>query len=151
MVYYILIIKQFFYLSPFPPVGRNGCQPERRLFSLIKIENHLGTIDISHEYFVNIVGHTATECFGVAGMSVSGPAQGIRNVLTRKQDNIDKGVRVRCADGALTIDLHIVVTYGVNIPAIVKSIVNKVRYVVEDSTGLHVSKVNVFVDSMKVQ
>ena len=118
---------------------------------MIKIENHLGTIDISHESFVNIVGRTATECFGVAGMAVSGPAQGIRNVLTRQQDNLDKGVRVRCIDGALIIDLHIVVTYGVNIPAIVKSIVNKVRYVVEDSTGLHVSKVNVFVDSMKVQ
>ena len=84
-------------------------------------------------------------------MAVSGPAQGIRNVLTRQEDNLDKGVRVRCIDGALIIDLHIVVTYGVNIPAIVKSIVNKVRYAVEDSTGLHVSKVNVFVDSMKVQ
>ena len=50
---------------------------------------------------------------------------------------------------SLAIDLHIVVTYGVNIAAIVKSIVNKVRYTVEEATGIQVRKVNVFVDGMK--
>jgi len=45
--------------------------------------------------------------------------------------------------------LHIVVTYGLNISVIVKSIVNKVRYTVEEATGLEVKKVNVFVDAMK--
>ena len=42
--------------------------------------------------------------------------------------------------GRLSIELHIVVTYGVNIAAIVKSIVNKVRYTVEEATGLEVEK-----------
>ena len=59
----------------------------------------------------------------------------------------------RCRNGGkhgfLVIDLHIAVTYGVNIAAIVKSIVNKVRYTVEEATGLQVAKVNVFVDDMK--
>jgi len=41
------------------------------------------------------------------------------------------------------------VTYGVNIGTIVDSITNKVRYTVEQSTGLGVKKVNVFVDGMK--
>ena len=36
-----------------------------------------------------------------------------------------------------------------NISAIAKSIVNKVRYTVEEATGLRVRKVNVFVDGMK--
>ena len=40
-------------------------------------------------------------------------------------------------------------TYGVNIAAIVDSIVNKVRYTVEQATGLAVKKVNVFVDGIK--
>ena len=44
--------------------------------------------------------------------------------------------------------MHIVISYGLNISAIVQSIVNKVRYTVEESTGLEVKKVNVFVDSM---
>ena len=46
------------------------------------------------------------------------------------------------------VDLHIAVTYGLNISSIVKSIVGKVRYVTEQATGLQVAKVNVFVDEM---
>lgn len=115
---------------------------------MIKIENHLGTIEISQDYFAKLVGHAASECFGVAGMVFSTPSQGIRSALTKK-DVADKGVRVRVGGGCLYIDLHIAVTYGVNISAIVKSIVSKVRYTVEEATGFEVSKVNVYVDAMK--
>ena len=101
---------------------------------MIKFENHLGSIEISQDYFANLVGHAASECFGVAGMV---------------DEAQDKGVKVRTVAGGLVIDLHIAVTYGVNIAAIVKSIVNKVRYTVEEATGLQVAKVNVFVDDMK--
>ena len=67
----------------------------------------------------------------------------------KKDEAQDKGVKVRYVGGGLVIDLHIAVTYGVNISAIVKSIVNKVRYTVEEATGFQVAKVNVFVDDMK--
>ena len=36
-----------------------------------------------------------------------------------------------------------------NISAIAQSIVNKVRYTIEEATGLTVKKVNVYVDEMK--
>ena len=94
-------------------------------------------------------GKAVSECFGVAGM-VSSPAQGLRAAIAGK-DTPDKGVRVRAAGDGLVIDLHIVVTYGMNISVIVKSIVNKVRYTVEQATNLDVAKVNVFVDSMKTE
>ncbi|MBC8584666.1 Asp23/Gls24 family envelope stress response protein [Youxingia wuxianensis] len=116
---------------------------------MINIENELGSIEISQEYFANLVGKAASECFGVAGM-VSSPSQGLRSAALGK-DVPDKGVRVRTSGGGLVIDLHIVVVYGMNISAIVKSIVNKVRYTVEQATGLDVAKVNVFVDEMKTE
>ena len=116
---------------------------------MISIENQYGTIEISQEYFSNLVGKAVSECFGVAGM-VSSPAQGLRAAIAGK-DTPDKGVRVRAAGDGLVIDLHIVVTYGMNISVIVKRIVNKVRYTVEQATNLDVAKVNVFVDSMKTE
>lgn len=58
-------------------------------------------------------------------------------------------MNVRSNGTDLTIDLHIFVTYGVNISAIVDSIVNKVRYTVEQATDLAVKKINVFVDGIK--
>lgn len=115
---------------------------------MIKFENHLGAIEISQDYFANLVGHAASECFGVAGMVESTASQGLRYIL-KKDEAQDKGVKVHTVAGGLVIDLHIAVTYGVNISAIVKSIVNKVRYTVEEATGLQVAKVNVFVDDMK--
>ena len=105
---------------------------------MIKFENHLGAIEISQDYFANLVGHAASECFGVAGMVESTASQGLRYIL-KKDEAQDKGVKVRTVAGGLVIDLHIAVTYGVN----------KVRYTVEEATGLQVAKVNVFVDDMK--
>lgn len=116
---------------------------------MIRLENHLGVTEISHDYFANLIGKVSSECFGVSGMMVSSPAQGLRSLL--KKDTMDKGVRVRNIGGKLIVDLHISVMYGVNISAIVKSIVNKVRYTIEDATGLAVSKVNVYVDAMKTE
>lgn len=117
---------------------------------MIRIENHLGKIEVTNAYFANLIGHAVSECFGVSGLVNSTPAQGLRSILLR-QDIPDKGVRVRNSGGELVIDLHIAVTYGVNIAAIVKSIMNKVTYTVEAACGLTVAKVNVFVADMKLQ
>ena len=117
---------------------------------MIRLENHLGIIEISQEYFANLIGHAVTECFGVSGMVVSTASQSLREIITRS-DLPDKGVKVRNVSGKLVVDLHIVVSYGVNVSAIVKSIIHKVRYIVEEATGLSVAKVNVFVDSMNVE
>ncbi len=117
---------------------------------MIKIENHLGTICISQEYFTNLVGHTTTGCFGVSGMAVSNTPQKLTSKFS-KRENPNKGVRVRSVGDRLYIDIHIIVIFGMNISAIVKSIVNKVKYAVEEATGFEVAKVNVYVDSMKTE
>lgn len=115
---------------------------------MVKIDNHLGSIEIHQHYFSDLIGHTVTSCFGVVGMANSGVPQDIRSFFSRRKNYIDKGVAVRAEGHALSIDLHIIVTYGININAIVSSITNKVRYTVEQATGLQVKAVNVFVDSM---
>ena len=115
---------------------------------MIRIENHLGTIEISQEYFSYLVGQAASSCYGVAGMVKRGPKQGLRSVFSRRS-YADEGIRVRSEGDKLVVDLHISVIYGMNISAIAKSIVNKVRYTVEEATGLDVKKVNVYIDGMK--
>lgn len=117
---------------------------------MVKIENHLGVIDISHDYFVNLVGTVVTNCFGVAGMSATGAKQGFFERFTRREP-ADKGIRVRLKNQKLVVDLHILVTYGTNISAVVKSILHKVRFTVEEKTGFAVARVNVFVDGIKTQ
>ncbi len=117
---------------------------------MIIIENHMGKIQVSNAYFANLIGHVVSECFGVAGLVNSTPSQGLRSLLPGGKELPDKGVRVRINGSQLSIDLHIAVTYGVNIAAIVKSIRHKVTYSVEAACGLTVAKVNVYVADMKM-
>ena len=51
---------------------------------MITLENHLGTIEISQEYFSNLIGHAVSSCYGVAGMVKTGAKQGIRSLLFRR-------------------------------------------------------------------
>jgi len=115
---------------------------------VIRIENNLGLIEVTPEYFNEIIGNAVSCCFGVAGMGHASARQGVRATLRRRRQYVDQGVRVYRDGNGLMVDLHIIVTYGLNISAIVRSIINKVCYTVEESTGLSVRRVNVFVDGM---
>ena len=95
--------------------------------SLIRLENHLGVIEISQPYFASLIGNAASSCFGVAGMANSNMRQGLRAVLNKNGHFADQGISVRKDGEDLIVDLHIIVSYGVNISAICQSIVNKVR------------------------
>lgn len=117
---------------------------------MIKLENPNGYIEITNAYFANLVGRAAQSCFGVTGMVNSSPYETIKTAIKSKasKDNSSQGISVKSVNGALNIDLHISVSYGVNIAAIVDSIVNKVRYTVEEATDLKVKNVNVYVDGL---
>lgn len=117
---------------------------------MIKFENPNGYIEITNNYFSNLVGNTAQSCFGVTRMVNPNAYQSIKSVIKNKVDidNHNQGVTVKSVNGSLVVDLHIAVSYGVNINAICDSIVNKVRYTVESATGLKVSQVNVYVDGL---
>ena len=114
---------------------------------MIISENLLGTINVTEEFFASLVGYAAQSCFGVKAMISNSPIQGIKSLLFPKSIP-EKGVKVINNGGKLTINLHIAITYGVNISEIVKSIIHKVRYIVEDTTRLEVEKVNVYVEKM---
>lgn len=123
---------------------------------MIILKNHVGHIKISREYLTSLIGNTVTACFGVVSMNAFTPAQTLRAALPFKTKggeepaDCSRGVSVRVNKNKLTIELHISLLYGVNMNAVVRSIIHKVAYTVEESTGLAVEKVNVFVDDIRV-
>ncbi|MGD9560302.1 MAG: Asp23/Gls24 family envelope stress response protein, partial [Oscillospiraceae bacterium] len=96
--------------------------------------------------FAELVATAAKSGFGVAGMAMRGASDNIKSLW--QKDFPEKGVRVQEEDGKLMIELHIKVTYGLNITAAVRSITHKVKYVVEEATGLEVGKIDVMVDDV---
>ena len=114
---------------------------------MIKIQNEHGSIIISKAVFTNLTGNAATNCFGVKGMTVRSVTDGLVHLL--KSEFMGKGVHVIYnPDDTISINLHIAVDRGVNIPVICESIMDRVRYELTEGTGVGVKRVDIFVDSM---
>ncbi len=115
---------------------------------MVAYETRLGRIDISEEYLSKLIGHEVTACFGVVGMVASSGKQKIMGKLS-KTEPIDTGIKVMGNNAGITVELHIMVVYGMNINAIAASITEKVKYAVNEATGITVDKVIVKVDGIK--
>ena len=68
--------------------------------------------------------------------------------LVHGSDYSEKGVRVTQENGRLVIELHIAVSYGLNISTAARSISHRVKDEVEQATGLKVARVVVSVDDV---
>jgi uncharacterized alkaline shock family protein YloU len=114
---------------------------------MIQFKSDQGEISVSSAVFSNITGMAATNCFGVKGMAYRSMTDGLVHLLRREA--MSKGVSVTYNDdNTVSIELHIIVENGVNLPAVCRSIMNEVKYVVTKNTGVNVRSVDVFVDSM---
>ena len=114
---------------------------------MVRINNDLGTIKISNDVFVALTSEAAVNCFGVKGMTVRGVKDGLVHLLNREAQG--KGVHITYnEDGTVSIELHIAVDQGVNIPAICDSIVKQVRWQVGGATSVEIRDVEIFVDTI---
>lgn len=114
---------------------------------MVRLQNEHGDIIISRAVFTNLTGDAATNCFGVKGMTVRSMTDGLVHLL--KSEFMGKGVHVKINDdNTITIELHIAVDQGVNIPVVCESIMDEVKYKVSTGTGVEVKCINVFVDKM---
>jgi uncharacterized alkaline shock family protein YloU len=107
----------------------------------------LGRITISSDAIAHIVGETARECYGVVGMAARGPV----GKLLGKRERSTQGIQIaRDGDGdGVTIDLHVVIEYGLNLAEVASTIRNRVSYEVGRLTGLPVRAVEVHIDDVR--
>ena len=54
------------------------------------------------------------------------------------------------SDNKITIDLHVIVSYGVSISAVTDNLISNVKYKVEEFAGLSVERINVYVEGVRV-
>ena len=115
----------------------------------MKLQTERGIITISSDVFTNLTGAAATNCYGVKGMAVRSATDGLVHLLRR--ESMAKGVKVTTNDDStISLELHIIVENGVNLMAISRAIMERVKYDVSRTTGVEVKNVDVFVDSMVI-
>ena len=108
-----------------------------------------GGVTIESEVIAKIAGYVAAMSYGVVGMAYRSKSDSVASLL--KKDNYTKGIKVSVSDDKISIDIHIIIEYGVNINVIGKSIIKNVKYQVSHMTGLEVEQVNVCVEGFRVQ
>jgi uncharacterized alkaline shock family protein YloU len=113
-----------------------------------EITNELGRLSLSEDVIATIAGVAATECYGVVGMASRRVTDGLAELLGR--ENLSRGVDVAIEADKAIITLNVIVGYGTRISEVAKNIVDKVKYTVENATGLKVVKVKVNVQGVKV-
>lgn len=113
-----------------------------------KLTNSLGIIAYSDELLSNMAGIATMECYGVVGMASRRAMDGIVELL--KGENLSKGVKVNADGSQVTIDLFVVLEYGVSLAAVATNIMDTVKYKIETLTGLEVKKINVTISDIRV-
>lgn len=88
------------------------------------------------------------ECYGIVGMASKRATDGLVELLGR--ENLSRGVKVHTHDDQITIDLYVIVEYGISIAAVARNIIETVKYNVENFTGMNVNRVNVMVEGVRV-
>ena len=108
-----------------------------------------GYIHYSDEVLAKIVGLSTMECYGVVGMVSKNATEGFWELM--RVENLSKGVKLTLTeDEKLNIELFVMVEYWTKISVIANNIVQKVRYNVENFTGLKVSSITVNVQAVRV-
>lgn len=115
----------------------------------LEIKNEFGSIGISEDVIATLAGSTAVESYGIVGMaSKSQVRDGVSELLGI--ENYSRGVVVELKDDQLTIDLFIIVGYGVKISEVASNIQSAVKYKLENTLGLKISAVNIHVQGVRI-
>ena len=113
------------------------------------LDNELGRVSIDPEVIAQYAGTTAVECFGIVGMAAVSMKDGLVKLL--RGDSLTRGIKVEIdEDNKITIDFHVIISYGVSINTVSDNLIENIKYKVSEFTGLEIKKINIFVEGVRV-
>jgi uncharacterized alkaline shock family protein YloU len=107
----------------------------------------VGEIKIAEDVVQVIAGLAVGEVHGVA--VVNSLTDGFVEKFVKK--NYGKGIRIEMEGQNVSIDVHVVVDYGVKIPDAAWELQETVKKNIETITDLTVLKVNIFVEGINIE
>jgi len=110
------------------------------------MEDRLGTVRVSPQVLATIARLTTLSVDGVIRM-YHDLSSGVDRLLRGK--GAGDGVRIEIADDAVSVELYIVASQGVNLFELGHKIQNRVARAVKDMVGMPVLSVNVHVENVE--
>jgi len=108
----------------------------------------LGKVEISPEVIEVITSIAAAEVEGVATMR-GNFATGVAEKLGRK--NHGKGVKVDLGQDGISVDVYIIMNYGVSIPDVAKKVQDNIHQTLSTMTAIDLIAVNVHVVGIQLE
>lgn len=105
-----------------------------------------GEIDITPHAIASIVSHAVNQCYGVVGMANKSLVNGIAQLLSRETN---KGIAVNITPDELSIDVYVIVEFGIRVRAVAETVQSSVKFSVEQALGRQVNAVNVYVQGLR--
>ncbi len=106
-----------------------------------------GSIHVSPRAIATIAYQAAVQSYGVVGLAAKNFLDGVSHFIVKDPTH---GIEVSYEDGAIHIDIYIVVEYGTNIKTIASSVAQTVRFSVEQALGLPIQHVNVHIQGLRI-
>ena len=114
-----------------------------------QIETKLGSITIDKDVIATYAGTVAVECAGIVGMAAVNVKDGLVKLL--KKDYISHGIDVKIdEDNEITLDFHVIISYGVSIATVAENLISTVKYRLEEFSGMNVGDIRIHVDGIRV-
>lgn len=114
----------------------------------VQSSKKLGSIEIDPNVIATYAGSVAVECFGIVGMASVNMKDGLVRLLGR--EHLSHGISVRKSGNRISLDFHVIISYGVSISAVADNLVGNVKYKLEEFTGLEVARINIMVEGVRV-
>jgi uncharacterized alkaline shock family protein YloU len=113
-----------------------------------RIDTDMGEVVIRPEVIATYAGSVAVECFGIVGMAAVNMKDGIVRLL--KKDSLQHGINVVISNNRISLEFHVIMSYGVSIPAVAENLIDSVKYKVEEFTGMEIENIRILVEGVRV-
>ncbi|MDD3277463.1 MAG: Asp23/Gls24 family envelope stress response protein [Lachnospiraceae bacterium] len=113
-----------------------------------RMNTGLGEVVINPDVIATYAGSVAVECFGIVGMAAVNMKDGLVKLL--RKDNLRHGIMVSIEDNKISLEFHVIVSYGVSISAVTDNLISNVKYKVEEFTGMEIDNILILVEGVRV-
>ncbi|CDQ39699.1 MULTISPECIES: Asp23/Gls24 family envelope stress response protein [Virgibacillus] len=111
-------------------------------------EDNLGKVEIAPEVIEVIAGIAATEVDGLYAMR-GNFASGVAERFGKKAHS--KGVKVELTESGISIDLFVILNFGVSIPQVAQLLQSNIRQTLKNMTALDIDEINVHVVGIQME
>ncbi len=107
-----------------------------------------GQVEISDQAIIAVIHDAVLSCYGIVDMA----PRSIRSAIGKRLgiSSSVRGIGIAIDGDTLTIDLSVVVQYGTPIFTVATNVMQTVKFRVEEILGMHVDRVNINVDGLRV-